>query len=196
MSEPIVEITSLLLAHREGDADALNRLVPLIYDELKRIARRQLHGPASGRTLSATALVNEAYLKIVGGSGAEWSDRSHFFAVCARAMRHIIVDHARRRLAGKRGGGQLPESLDPTRLAVSGQAEFLFQLDEALDRLTSLDERLPGVVECRFFLGLSEEETGASLGISRRTVQRDWLRARAWLRQEMGPGWSGHVRSI
>jgi len=180
------EITRLLLAHREGDAEALRSLVPLIYTDLQRLARRQLHYGQHGNTLDTTSLVHEAYLKLVDQSRASWQDRGHFFAVAALAMRQIIVDYARRAQAKKRGGNEPLRSLEGVQIAVEAQADTLVELDEALGRLASLGARLTQVVECRFFAGLTEEETAQALGVSVRTVARDWKRARAWLRHEMG----------
>ena len=143
---------------------------------------------SGARTIDTTGLVHEAYLKLVDQTRAEYRDRSHFFAVAARAMRQILVDEARRRSAGKRGGGVAAVTLEEDRHGgVSADADFLLSLEEALQSLGRLDPRLPRVVECRFFAGLSEEETADALGISTRTVQRDWMRAKAWLREEMGP---------
>ena len=180
------DITRLLLAHREGNAEALRTLVPLIYADLQRLARRQLHHRRSGNPLDTTSLVHEAYLKLVDQSRASWQDRGHFFAVAALAMRQIIVDYARRAQAKKRGGNEPLRSLEGVQIAVEAQADTLVELDEALGRLASLGERLTRVVECRFFAGLTEEETAQALGVSVRTVARDWKRARAWLRHEMG----------
>lgn len=179
------DITRLLLAHREGDAEALRSLMPLIYTDLRRLARRQLYDRRSGNTLDTTSLVHEAYLKLVDQSRASWQDRGHFFAVAALAMRQIIVDYARRAQAKKRGGKEPLRSLEGVQIAVEAQADTLVELDEALRRLASLGERLTRVVECRFFAGLTEEETAQALGVSVRTVARDWKRARAWLRHEM-----------
>jgi RNA polymerase sigma factor (TIGR02999 family) len=179
-------ITGLLQAHRQGDEKALDRLIPLIYPDLRRMARRQMRGRAGGTTLDTTALVHEAYLKLVGRHRPDWEDRAHFFGVCARAMRQVIVDHARERRASKRGGGGAPCTLDETAIAIDEQATSLLAIDEALDRLAELDARLPRLVECRFFAGLTEEETAEALAVPLRTVQRDWARARAWLRRELG----------
>jgi RNA polymerase sigma factor (TIGR02999 family) len=177
------DITRLLAAHRDGDARALEQLVPLVYRDLQQLARRQLKG-SNLPTLDTTSLVHEAYLKLAGGSSA-WEHRGHFFAVASMAMRQIVVDYARHSHAQKRGGAQPIERLDAEQIAVEAQAEALIELDEALRRLSALDERLPRVVECRFFTGLTAEETAEALGVSLRTVDRDWQRARAWLRQEL-----------
>jgi RNA polymerase sigma factor (TIGR02999 family) len=181
-------ITDLLAAHRDGDAEALSRLVPIVYEDLRKIARRQLRGARPGQTLDTTALVHEAYLRLVDQTRTPWNDRAHFFAVAARAMRHILVDYARNRSAAKRGGGIPPLPLDEGRegAASAVDAETLLAIDRALETLSKLDPRLPQVVECRFFAGLTEDETAEALGVSLRTVQRDWMRARAWLREELG----------
>jgi RNA polymerase sigma factor (TIGR02999 family) len=180
------EVTQLLKAYEAGDRSAFDRLVPIVYDELRRLARRQLYrGPRGGQTLNTTGLVHEAWLRLVDQSQAEWQDRGHFLAVAARAMRQITIDHARRRLAAKRGGGAPREQLDESRLPGAQRAEWLLALEEALEHLARHNERLVRVVECRFFAGFSEEETAEALGVSLRTAQRDWLRARAWLREEL-----------
>jgi RNA polymerase sigma factor (TIGR02999 family) len=188
MAESTGVITDLLLAHSGGDGEAFSRLVPLVYDDLRRIARKSLRRSSGARTIDTTGLVHEAYLKLVDQTRARYRDRSHFFAVAARAMRQILVDEARRRTAGKRGGGVTPVSLEEERHGgVPSDADWLLSLEEALQSLARLDPRLPRIVECRFFAGLSEEETADALGVSTRTVQRDWMRAKAWLREEMGP---------
>ncbi|MCP3957792.1 MAG: sigma-70 family RNA polymerase sigma factor [bacterium] len=186
MSERQNQITSLLIAHGEGEDGAFDRLMPMVYDDLHRIARRQLRRGRRGATLDTTGLVHEVYLKMVDQSKVSWQDRSHFFAISARAMRQIIVDYARQRLAAKRGGGQAHTGLDESRVAIEAQADWLVALDQALERLAALDERLARVVECRFFAGLTEEETAEAQSVSVRTVQRDWKRARGWLKEEMG----------
>jgi RNA polymerase sigma factor (TIGR02999 family) len=182
------DVTQLLVAFREGDRAAFDRLVPLVYDDLRRIARGHLRRWRPGETLDTTGLVHEAYLKLVDQSRADWRDRTHFLAVCARAMRHVVVDYARRRAAAKRGGGAHAEELDEGRVAAAAQSEGMLALDLALTRLAEKSERLARVIECRFFAGLSEEETAEALGVSLRTAQREWLRARKWLREELrGP---------
>jgi RNA polymerase sigma factor (TIGR02999 family) len=176
------EITQLLRAYGDGDREAFDRLVPLVYDELRRIARRHVRRTPRGQTLDTTGLVHEAYLKLAGHEGMRLEDRGHFLAVSACAMRQVIVSRARARMAAKRGGGGPVETLDEERVAGKGQAEWLLDLDRALDQLRRRDERLARIVECRFFAGMSEEETAEALGISLRTAQRGWMRARAWLR--------------
>jgi RNA polymerase sigma factor (TIGR02999 family) len=178
-------ITDLLAAHREGDPDAFDRMVPLVYDDLRRIASQQLRRLRGAATLDTTALVHEAYLKLVDQSRLEVDDRNHFFGIAARAMRQIVIDHARKRGAKKRGGGRWAVSLDSVQIAIDGQAEMLLALDQALGRLSLLNERLTRVFECRYFVGLSEQETAEALAVSLRTVQRDWLKGRAWLRREL-----------
>ena len=183
-------ITEALCALRNGAPDAMDRLAPLVYEQLRRIAHRQLRAEPVGHTLSTTALVHEAYLKLVDQTRAEWQDRGHFFAVASGAMRRILVDYARRYRAARRGGGDdgaaaRPISLDNTEIPAAERADALVALDEALERLGRLDERQARVVECRFFGGLSEAETAAALGISQRTVAREWVTARGWLYQEL-----------
>jgi len=183
-------ITEALFALRNGAPDAMDRLAPLVYEQLRRIAHRQLRAEPTGHTLSTTALVHEAYLKLVDQTRAEWQDRGHFYAVASGAMRRILVDYARRYRAARRGGGDngtpvRPISLDNTDIPATERADALVALDEALERLGLLDERQAHVVECRFFGGLSEAETAAALGISQRTVAREWVTARGWLYQEL-----------
>jgi RNA polymerase sigma factor (TIGR02999 family) len=180
-----VEITELLHAHGRGQAGAFDRLVVLVYDDLRRLARAKLRRRGVAQTLDTTGLVHEAYLKLVDQTRAAWNDRAHFFAVSATAMRQILVDHARHRQRAKRGGGAEAAPLDEGRLAVSGDAERLLQIDLALQQLAREDERLVRVFECRYFAGYSEQETADALGVSVRTVQRDWLKARAWLRRAL-----------
>lgn len=186
MSEP-GEVTKLLAAASAGDRRALDRVVPLVYDELRRVAHRQLAGERDGHTLDTGALVHEAYLKVAGLERLQWRDRAHFFAVAAGAMRRILIDYATRRRAAKRGGGARPMSLDRISVVVEERAEDLVALDEALERLRELDERQSRVVECRFFAGMGIDETAAALDVSPATVKRDWTMARAWLNRELAP---------
>jgi RNA polymerase sigma factor (TIGR02999 family) len=179
------DITGLLVAWRGGNQAAFDSLLPVIYDELRRIAHRQLSLERSDHTLGTTALVNEAYLKLIDQTRAQWADRAQFFAIAARAMRRILVDYARQHRAQKRGGGREQVSLDDAMLTADQRAETLVALDAALDRLAQLDARLSDVVECRFFGGLTEEETAAALGVTDRTVRRDWVKAKAWLQQAL-----------
>jgi RNA polymerase sigma factor (TIGR02999 family) len=178
-------ITRLLQAFGEGDRGAFDSLMPLAYTELREIARRQLRRLRPGETLSTTALVHEAYIKLVDQDQASWQDRNHFFSIAARAMRQILVNYAVRKQTEKHGGGQVAVDIDEVRLAPRETEAWLLMLDAALVRLETLDPRLPRIVECRFFAGYSEDETAAALDISTRTVRRDWQRARAWLHEEL-----------
>ncbi len=192
---PVAEqqaITEALLDLRDGAPGALDRLVPLVYGDLARVAHRQLGLEAAGHTLSTTALVHEAYLRLVDQTRAQWVDRAQFFAVAAGAMRRVLVDHARRHTAARRGGAgrrtvslEALEAADSTELAASDRADVLLAMDEALERLAALDPRQARVVECRFFGGLTEAETAEALGVTARTVTRDWVKARGWLFQEL-----------
>jgi RNA polymerase sigma factor (TIGR02999 family) len=179
------DITGLLLAWRKGDQTALDGLFPLVYDELRRIAHRQLARERPDHTLATNALVHEAYLRLVDQKRAQWADRGHFFAVAARMMRRVLLDHARQHLAEKRGGGRQRVSLEEEAVSVEERAELLVAMDDALNRLHHLDERATRVVECRFFAGLTEEETAEALGVTARTVRRDWVKAQAWLYQTL-----------
>ena len=185
---PTGDITELLVAYRGGDRDAFEKLIPLVYQDLRRIARRQLAHGRPGRTLDTTALVHEAYINLAESSRLEVNDRGHFFAIAARAMRQIIIDYARQRSALKRGGGRSPISLDLVQIPVDAQADVVLAIDDALRRLSDLNERLTRVFECRFFAGLSEQETAEALDLSLRTVQRDWMKGKAWLRRELAAG--------
>jgi RNA polymerase sigma factor (TIGR02999 family) len=180
-------VTEALLAHREGTPGAFDRLVALVYDDLRRIAHRQLGRLRPGGTVNSTALVHEAYLKMVDQSRVSWQDRSHFFGVAACAMRQILVDHARRRGRLKRGGDAPAETLDEDAVAVAADADRILLVHDALERLAAVDPRLTQVIECRFFAGYSEEETAEVLGMSARTVRRDWTRGRAWLLELIDP---------
>jgi len=180
------EITELLRAYDSGDKEAFDRLVPLVYDELRRMARRHLRRGPRGPTLDTTALVHEAYLKLAASPGLRLNDRGHLMAVTACAMRQVIISRARARLADKRGAGEVVLPLDEEKAGTAPSPEWLLDLDRALDRLRERDEQLARVFECRFFAGLGEEETAEALGVSLRTVQRAWMRARAWLRSELG----------
>jgi RNA polymerase sigma factor (TIGR02999 family) len=181
---PSGSVTGLLRAWRAGDGAALERLTPLVYDELRRIARRSLRRERAGHSLQATALVHEAYLRLVGAQAVEWQDRAHFFAMAARLMRRVLVDHARARARDKRGGGVTALALDEAHAPID-QGRGLLALDDALHGLTALDPRRGRVVELRCFGGLSVAETAAVLGVSADTVMRDWKLARAWLRREL-----------
>ena len=178
------DITSLLAAWRGGDRDAMNRLMPLVYDELRAIARGRGVRARPDDTLQTTALVHEAFLKLAGRSGLAVHDRHHFFALAARAMRQLAVDYARRQAAEKRGGGVVGAD-DVDRIPAVERAPDVVALDEALERLASLDESLSRIVELRYFAGLSVEETAQVLGCSARTVKRDWRKARALLHADL-----------
>ena len=184
-----MDITALLHAHAAGQAGALEQLLPQVYDELRRIARARLRHERADHTLSATEVVHEAFLKLLPLERVDWQNRAHFFAIASRAMRNVLIDHAVRRDAGKRGGGERPVPLDAV---VAEQApaterplEELIELAQALARLELIDERQARVVECRFFGGLNLEETAEALAISQATVSRDWTFARAWLHREL-----------
>ena len=179
------DITERLLALHDGDREAFNQLLPVVYDRLRVLARARLAGQRSGATLDTTALVHEAYLKLVDQSRAQWRDRNHFFAVAATAMRQIVVDHARRRSSGKRGGGAMLAALDEMHPRVETRLDQILVLDQALTRLGEMDDRLARMVELRFFAGLSIEETAGVLRIDPRTVNRDWRTARALLYQAL-----------
>jgi RNA polymerase sigma factor (TIGR02999 family) len=179
------DITQLLIAHGEGKAGVLERLVPLVYDDLRRLARRQLRRWGQAQSLNTTGLVHEAYLRLVDQSRASWHDRGHFFAVSAMAMRQIIVDHARRRHRQKRGGAGAKVALHEAPEPAAREVGRLLELDFALQKLASIDARLVRVVECRYFAGFTEQETAEALGMSVRTAQREWFKARAWLRREL-----------
>jgi RNA polymerase sigma factor (TIGR02999 family) len=177
---PPHEITRLLALAHDGDGAALDRLLPLVYDELRALAHRQRLRQGGAETLNTTALVHEAYLKLAGRADGRYEDRLHFFRVAARVMRDVLVDYARAQRAAKRGGAPaLP--LDALRLAVAEQAAPILALDEALTRLTALDARQAEVVELRYFVGLTIPEAADVLGRSEATVKRDWTAARAWL---------------
>jgi len=184
-TSPSSTITDSLLALRGGDRDAMDVLFPAVYDQLRAIAHNALRGERPDHTLGTTGLVHEAWFKLVDQSRVEVRDRSHFFRVAARAMRQILVDYARRRGAVKRGGRLRPMTLEDGEVPAEERAEALIAVDEALKRLAEHDAALARVVECRFFAGLSEEETAEATGASLRTVQRQWRRAKAWLYREV-----------
>lgn len=180
-------ITELLVQLRGDNPEAFDRLYSLVYEELARIAHRQLRGERPDHTLGTTGLVHETYLKLVDHSRMEWNDRAHFYAVAARAMRRILVDYARQYRALRRGGGLRRVALTEE-VSIAERGETLLALDEALGRLSALNQRLSQVVECRYFAGLTEEETAEALGVTTRTVQRDWAKARGWLYLELREG--------
>jgi len=177
--------SDVLTELRSGRHGALDQLIPLVYNELRAIAHRQLALRARGSTLSTTALVHETYLKLVDQSRADWRDRAHFLAVASIAMRHVLVDRAKARATLKRGGERRRITLDDSHIAVDDQPDALLQLDGAMNRLAELQPRLARVVECRFFGGLTEDEIAEALGVTVRTVQRDWAKARMLLQREL-----------
>jgi RNA polymerase sigma-70 factor, ECF subfamily len=179
------QVAGLLEVFEGGDRDALDRLLPLVYDELRRIAHRELQRERRDHTLSTTDVVHEAYLKLAEHQRVSSGEQVRFLAVAATAVRRALVEHARRRDAAKRGGGQRPVTLDEEAIAMAGSSEDLLALDDALTRLATLDDRLARVVECRYFGGLTEEETASTLGVTARTVRRDWVKAKAWLFREL-----------
>lgn len=181
------DITELLLAHRDGQPGALSQLMPAVYGDLRRIARAQMRGRRPGGTLDTGALVHEAYLRLVDQQRVAWNDRRHFFAVAAMAMRQIAVDHARARARQKRGGGDAPATLTEAHDPRGVDLDLVIAIDDALRTLEATNARLVRVVECRYFAGLSEQETAEALDTSVRTVQREWYKARAWLRQHLAP---------
>lgn len=181
------QITRLLLEHRKGDPEALESLFPLVYEDLRRIARRQLRTERRGHTLNATALVHEAYINLVDNEDVEWRDRAHFFAIASRAMRHLLIDYARRRKAKKRGGERVRVTLHSEMASTEEQTEELLALEEALSALDAHDPRMVRVVECRFFGGMTVPETAEALNVSVRTVERSWTRAKAYLYQALAP---------
>ena len=185
MSEEASDLTALLVRLSSGETAALDELLPAVYDELRRIAHNQLRGERDEHTLRTTELVHEAYLKLVDHHELDWRDRQHFFAVAARAMRQVLVDHARQKVAAKRGGDAPEVPLDEVTLPRETKIEELIALDDALTRLADRDERAAQVVECRFFGGYTIEETADVLDVSRSTVKRDWRGARAWLNREL-----------
>jgi RNA polymerase sigma factor (TIGR02999 family) len=182
---PPATVTALLLRARSGDSSALADVFPLIYDELRRLAGQQLRREPDGHTLSPTALVHEAYMRLVDYSRVEWANRAHFLAIASTAMRRILVDHARAHRSLKRGGGLKPVSIDAIEIGAEDRADQLVAIDEALERLRQVEPRQAQVVECRFFGGMTEEETAQALDIGVRTVKRDWARAKTWLHREV-----------
>lgn len=183
-----VEVTRLLISWRGGDRDAPRELFALLYQELRRLARAQLRRHRPQDSLATTGLVHEAYVKLADQSRLDLRDHAHFLALASRAMRQIVVDHARRRGALKRGAGAIGTVLDEGAVVAEARAGEILALDEALVRLEDLDERLSRIVEMRFFAGLSVEETAGALGVSERTVKRDWQKARAFLYAELHEG--------
>jgi RNA polymerase sigma factor (TIGR02999 family) len=185
------DVTRLLQTLREGSDTVVDALFDRVYEELRALAHRQLNRLRPGQTLNTTALVHEAYLKLVDQSEADWEDRTHFFAVAAKAMRHIIINYARKKSAEKRGGEDDPVPFDERIMAPQDSAEALITVDRALDQLAEQDERMAKVVELRFFGGLTQKESAAALDVSPRTVRRDWKAARAWLSKALSESKNG-----
>jgi RNA polymerase sigma factor (TIGR02999 family) len=184
-SDPTSTISRLIESVRNGDATAAAALTPLLYNELHRLAMHHMRNERPGHTLQATALVNEAYLKLIDNREANWQNRAHFLAIASQAMRRVLIDHARSKRRVKRGGLQQKVSLEDVVIAAEEQSYDLVALDSALDRLAKVDARQSRIVELRFFGGLSVEQTAEVLGISPKTVKRDWAVARAWLHREL-----------
>jgi RNA polymerase sigma factor (TIGR02999 family) len=178
-------VTQLLADARNGDRAALDKLMPVLYQELRRLAKRQMLGQAPGHSMQTTDLIHQAYLKLVNIEGAVWKDRIHFLSVASRAMRSVLVDHARRRRYAKRGGNPLRVSLDDALLVSEQPAAEVLAVDEALRQLTLLDPRKSQIVEQRYFGGLTVEETAEVVGVSPVTVHREWVKARAWLYEKL-----------
>ncbi|HEX5080546.1 MAG TPA: sigma-70 family RNA polymerase sigma factor [Blastocatellia bacterium] len=186
MAQPSVQdITRLLVAWGQGDQTALERLMPLVYDELRKLAKRHMNRQRPGHTLQTTALVNEAYMRLIDSSQVQWQNRAHFFAVSAQLMRRILVDFARSRKSLKRGAEARLVTLDDSLEVSSERGADLVALDDALNTLAAMNPRQSQIVELRYFGGLSEEEIAEALKISTRTVRRDWSLARAWLYREL-----------
>jgi RNA polymerase sigma-70 factor, ECF subfamily len=179
------EVTQLLVQLRQGDRAAEAKLVPLVYAQLRRLAGHYLRGERPGHTLQPTALVHEAYLRLTELKEIDWQNSTHFFAIAAQMMRRILIDHARSHLSEKRGGGWYPIEMETVSIASRQPSEQLLALDEALERLSELDRRQGQVVELKFFGGLTEDQAAIILGVSTRTVKRDWRLAKAWLYQEL-----------
>lgn len=185
MTASAQQVSNLLIAWREGDHGALDRLMPMVYDELRRLAHRFMRRVPEGQTLQTTALVHEAYLRLAGHRDADWQNRAHFFAVCAKVMRALLVDRARSRYAIKRGGDLHQVELEEAAAQSLIQDEQLVALDEALERLAAVDPRKTRIVEMRYFGGMSVEETARVLELSPVTIKREWSKARAWLYREL-----------
>ena len=182
------EVTQALLDLGSGNREALDRLLPLVYEHMRGLAQRELRRERLDHTLSPTALVHEAYLKLVQLDRIDWRGRAHFFGACAQAMRRILISHARMKKADKRGGGAAHVPVDNVLVAAEERPDDLLALDDALAKLELLSERQARVVECRFFAGMGVEDTASALGISPATVKREWTAARAWLNRELSSG--------
>jgi len=178
-------ITELLVGYQGGDKEALDQLMPIVYDELRRQAARYLRREQAGHTLQTTALIHEAYVRLVDQRNVQWQNRAHFFGIAAQLMRRILVDHARTKKRVKRGGSKVQVSLADATVATTGPDLDIVALDEALERLEKLDQQQSRVVELRYFSGLTVEETAEVMGISTATVKREWSVARAWLHREL-----------
>ena len=187
MSERTPDITELLLQWNAGEGQALDQLAPLLYKDLRRLAGDVFNLERPGHTLSATALVHEAYLRLVDQRRVRWENRAHFLGAAAHVMRRVLVDHARARDAAKRGGGATKIELSEDIAIAGGTAAEVIDLDTALTKLAALDERKTRIVEMKFFAGMTNQEVGAALGVSDATVEREWTMTRAWLIREMGP---------
>jgi RNA polymerase sigma factor (TIGR02999 family) len=182
------EVTQLLLAWREGDEAALGELLPLVYDELHRLAARYMRRESPGHTLQTSALVNEAFIRLIDQREVHWKNRAHFFGIAAQLMRRILLDHARGQARAKRGGGVHRVSLDEGAIVSAQRAAELIALDDALNALAAFDSRKSRIVELRFFGGLSNEEVAEVTGISLRTIEREWRKAKAWLHHAISEG--------
>ncbi len=182
---PSSNVTQLLADWRNGNNDALNQLMPLVYDELRDLAKRYMRRENSSHTLQTNALVNEAYLRLVNQQNVDWQNRAHFFAIAAQVMRHLLVDHARSKQYAKRGGGAVQVTLDEGLVVSDGNSVELLALHQALERLEKIDDRKSKIVELRYFGGLSTEEAAEVLGLSEITIKREWAKAKAWLFREL-----------
>ena len=187
MTQTSQELSRLLIAWRDGDQDALSRIMPLVYDELRHLAHRYVRQQPNEQTLQTTALVHEAYLRLAGRNEVDWQSRAHFFAVCAQVMRNLLIDRARARQAIKRGGGAKMVEFDEASVADERQDEQLLELNSALEKLAKVDVRKSRIVEMRYFGGMSAQEIATALGTSAVTIKREWLKARAWLYREIAP---------
>jgi RNA polymerase sigma factor (TIGR02999 family) len=193
MPESKGEVTLLLAQLREGNKDAVNQLVPLVYDELRKMAAAYMRREQAGHTVQATELVNEVYMRLAGGEGGQWQNRAHFFGIAANSMRQVLLDHARRRHAGKRGGAHAKKvELDAELQVGHDSLEEVLLVNDLLEKLEQIDPRQGRLVELRFFAGLTEEETAEAMNISLSTVKREWRSAKAWLNREMATG-SSHA---
>jgi RNA polymerase sigma factor (TIGR02999 family) len=182
------DVTQLLVDWSNGDQAALDKLLPLVNAELRQLARRYMRRESPGHTLQTSALVNEAYLRLIDQKQVQWQNRAHFFGIAAQLMRRILIDHARSHHYAKRGGGAIKVSLDEAAAVTEARAAELLAVDEALEKLTAMDARKGRIVELRFFGGLTEEETAEVMDISTPTVQREWRAAKAWLRRMLTEG--------